>query len=177
MSEPVDPKTENKALLKSLLTRFRPGMENEGVAEEIATLMGQLPDELVIEAEQELIQEGALSPEELTQLCDLHSRTLKGVLAERSVRKLNPHHPLVPFLLENKALKKAIERLKTAIEQDKNLKTVQYPRQSPSVPSELEGLLGVSSRFPFGESSSISSTSPCALKPKSTWASSRPPRI
>jgi DUF438 domain-containing protein len=93
MEESITNNARNKALLKSLLTRLRLGMENDRLDHEIATLMGKLPNGLVVEVEQELIQDGALSVEDLTRMCDLHSRALKGVLEETSARKLNPHHP------------------------------------------------------------------------------------
>ncbi len=116
MSELIDNHAQKKALLKRLLKRVQGEGEDLALSQELVALMGQVPHELVIEAEQELIEEGSLSTSGLTRPCDLHSQALKGALKPGINRTLEPQHPLSAYFLENRAIEQTIDRLEAALE-------------------------------------------------------------
>jgi DUF438 domain-containing protein len=103
MSELIDNSKKRKELLKHLILQLHEGQAPEAVKSRLAALLGQVPYDVVVEVEQELIAEG-LPQEEVLRLCDVHSAVLKGAIDRSSAREAVPGHPVHTFLQENREL-------------------------------------------------------------------------
>jgi DUF438 domain-containing protein len=110
MSELIDNSKKRKELLKHLILQLHEGQAPEAVKGRLAELLGQVPYELVVEVEQELISEG-LPQEEVLRLCDVHSAVLKGSIDRSGAREAIPGHPVHTFLQENRELARVTARL------------------------------------------------------------------
>jgi hypothetical protein len=72
--------------------------------------MGEVPYQLVVEVEQELLSEG-LPTEEVLKLCDIHTAALKGQISHEGAKTAPPGHPVHTFKEENRALKWELDSL------------------------------------------------------------------
>ena len=111
MSELIDNSKKRKELLKHLILQLHEGQAPEEVKSRLAALLGQVPYDVVVEVEQELIAEG-LPQEEVLKLCDVHSAVLKGAIDQTGARQAVPGHPAHTFIRENRELAKVTARLK-----------------------------------------------------------------
>ena len=111
MSELIDNSKKRKELLKHLILQLHEGQAPEAVKSRLASLLGQVPYDVVVEVEQELIAEG-LPQEEVLKLCDVHSAVLKGSIDQSGAREAVPGHPVHTFLQENHELARVTARLR-----------------------------------------------------------------
>ncbi len=110
MSELIDNSKKRKELLKHLILQLHEGQAPQEVKARLAALLGQVPYDLVVEVEQELIAEG-LPQEEVLKLCDVHSAVLKGSIDHSGAREAVPGHPVHTFIRENRELARVAARL------------------------------------------------------------------
>jgi DUF438 domain-containing protein len=100
-----------KAVLKHLLLDLHHGKSSDDVKKQLSRLLGRLPYNEVVAAEQELIAEG-LPQEEVLKFCDLHSAAIKGVLDSQVENdKISAGHPVHTFKMENEALSDELDNL------------------------------------------------------------------
>ena len=83
----------------------------EETQEKLVEMMGSVPYSEVVQAEEELIEEG-LDREEVLKLCDLHTEALDGAIDTSMAQKIPEGHPLHVLIEENKALNKHIDKIK-----------------------------------------------------------------
>lgn len=84
--------------------------------------MGSVPYGEVVQAEQELINEG-LPQEEVLQFCDLHTEALKGKIDVSSARTVPEGHPVDSMKKENSEVTKEINKLKDLFAQAESMGT------------------------------------------------------
>ena len=77
MSELIDNARKKREILKDLIRRLHNGQAESEVRGQLQHLLGSIPYDDVVKAEQELINEG-LPAEEVIKLCDIHTSVLKG---------------------------------------------------------------------------------------------------
>jgi hypothetical protein len=109
MSEILGSRENRIAILKEQIRRLHDGNAPDEVKNELQSLLGQIPYDDVVRAEQELIAEG-LPQEEVIKLCDVHTAVLKGAI-EQPGRELPSGHPAHTFRQENLALSLKIAEL------------------------------------------------------------------
>ncbi len=114
MSELINNIEKRKQLLKHMILQLHKGADMEMVRQQLIELLGQVPYGEVVEVEQELIAEG-LPQEEVIRLCDVHSKALKGVVAEDESQQVPPGHPVHTFVQENRALQLTISEVEELI--------------------------------------------------------------
>lgn len=102
-----------KDLLKHLILQLHAGAAPDAVRNQLVRLLGQVPYGVVVEAEQELIEDG-MPPEEVTRLCHLHSAALEGAIDLTAEKEAPPGHPVHTFRKENQALSKELGLLEHA---------------------------------------------------------------
>jgi DUF438 domain-containing protein len=110
MSELIDNAQKKKDLLKHMIQQLHKGQAPEAVRSQLARLMGEVPYQLVVEVEQELMSEG-LPTEEVLELCDIHTAALKGQIRHEGAKTAPPGHPVHTFKEENRALKWELDSL------------------------------------------------------------------
>ncbi len=103
MSELIDNTAHKKETLKDLIRRLHGAADPEEVKARVAEMLGEVPYGLVVEAEQELMNEG-LPHEEVINLCDLHGEVLKGSIDLSGMKPVSAGHPVHTFMEENRAL-------------------------------------------------------------------------
>ncbi len=116
MSELIDNSKHKKEMLKALFLRLHKGDSSEEVRNSLINILGTVPYEFVVEAEQELIAEG-LPSDEILKFCDLHSQVLEGRIDLKMAKIILPGHPIDIFKKENKALVKLSDEIDVLIQE------------------------------------------------------------
>lgn len=108
MSELINNSEKRKELLKALILKLHEGEKVEDVRSELVNLMKKVPYGDVVEVEQQLINEGRLSEQEVLRFCDLHTQALEGHIDLSGMQIVPPGHPVDTFKKENKELLKVV---------------------------------------------------------------------
>ncbi|MFN3684500.1 MAG: DUF438 domain-containing protein [Fimbriimonadaceae bacterium] len=103
MSEIIDNRQRRIEILKSLIRRLHEGESEERLRAELEAVLDEADYSDVFLMEMQLIQEG-ISPEAIRDLCDAHTRVLRGRLDLTETPQTVPGHPVHTFLQENKEL-------------------------------------------------------------------------
>ncbi len=110
MSEIINNSKQRIAELKELMKAINQGKDVEELKQKLAKLMGSIPYGEVVQAEQELIEEG-IKAEEILKYCDLHSQALRGNLDLSGAKVAPAGHPVDTFLRENSLILIEINKL------------------------------------------------------------------
>jgi uncharacterized protein len=111
MSEIIDNNRKRVDNLKKLLLDLHNGKSLEETRKKLLETLGNIPYGEVVQAEQELIEEG-LPSEEIQKFCDVHSQAMKGNLDHSHLKSFEPGHPVHTFIMENRELQNVINDLK-----------------------------------------------------------------
>ncbi len=111
MSEIINNSKMRVEALKKLILKLHKNENVEETRKELSELMGSVPYGEVVQAEQQLIDEG-MDKEEVVKHCDLHSEALKGKIEGVNFSDLPNGHPVDVFLKENLEIKKVIEQIR-----------------------------------------------------------------
>lgn len=120
MSELIDNAKKRKDLLKHMILQLHEGRAPDAVRAQLTRLMGEVPYQLVVEVEQELMSEG-LPQEEVLNLCDIHSAALRGQISPAPATEIPPGHPVHTFKEENRALTWELDSLRKLFDSVKKL--------------------------------------------------------
>ncbi|MBU0508002.1 DUF438 domain-containing protein [bacterium] len=126
MTDHLDTSRERKDQLKQKILDLHQGANPEVLRGEIAHLMGKVSYGEVVQVEQELIAEG-LPVQEVTDLCDIHSKVLSGQIDLSGVKPAPTGHPVHTFTAENNALQTLIENIESSLSDLANL-----PKDAPA---------------------------------------------
>lgn len=110
MSELINNSRERVNKLKELILTLHKDKSAGEVQKELTELMGSVPYGEVVQAEEELIQEG-LEREEVLKFCDIHTEALKGNIDTSMAKDIPAGHPVDTFINENKALQSEIDSI------------------------------------------------------------------
>lgn len=100
MSEFINNSKKRVSELKKLMIEINKGKNVEEAKAKLAELMGSIPYGEVVQAEQELIEEG-MKQEEILKYCDLHSQALRGNIDLSGAKTAPDGHPVDTFIKEN----------------------------------------------------------------------------
>jgi len=137
MSELINNSERRKELLKKMILKLHAGESVDEVRKELITLLKNIPYGEVVEVEQQLINEGSLSNEEVLKFCDLHTQALDGHIDLSGMRIVPPGHPVDIFKRENAELRKVVEQLEILYKRINILKSEQ---DIPSFFMEMKSL-------------------------------------
>ncbi|MCK9401203.1 MAG: DUF438 domain-containing protein [Bacteroidales bacterium] len=137
MSELINNSERRKELLKKMILKLHAGESVDEVRKELITLLKTIPYGEVVEVEQQLINEGALSNEEVLKFCDLHTQALDGHIDLSGMRIVPPGHPVDTFKRENAELRKVAGQLETLY---KRIDTLKSEQEIPSFFMEMKSL-------------------------------------
>lgn len=110
MSELINNSRRRVDKLKELILTLHKDKSAAEVQKELTELMGSVPYGEVVQAEEELIQEG-LEREEVLKFCDIHTSALKGSIDTSLAKEVPAGHPIDTFLKENIELQKEIDSI------------------------------------------------------------------
>ena len=111
MSEFINNSRHRVDQLKKLILGLHDGDTAEETQAKLVEMMGSVPYSEVVQAEEELIEEG-LDREEVLKLCDVHTGALDGAIDTSMAKKIPEGHPLHVLIKENEALLKHIDKIK-----------------------------------------------------------------
>lgn len=111
MSEFIDNSTKRKELLKHLLLQLHEGAPAEVLRGRLIEVLSGIPYNEVVEVEQELINTGALTSDEILDFCDLHTAVLEGSIDLEGAKTIPAGHPVDTFKKENIAIQQEVEKL------------------------------------------------------------------
>ncbi len=114
MSELTDDARRKRVLLKHMILQLHKGEAPEAVRVQLARLLGEVPYELVVQVEQELLADG-MPVTEIQKLCDVHSQALKGLVKKSPAPQPPPGHPVSVFLSENRAIERETSAAKSLL--------------------------------------------------------------
>ncbi|MCB0750203.1 MAG: DUF438 domain-containing protein [Ignavibacteriae bacterium] len=110
MSELINNSRKRVDKLKELILTLHKDKSASDVQKELTELMGSVPYGEVVQAEEELIQDG-LEREEVLKFCDIHTAALKRNIDTSMAKGIPEGHPVDTFIKENQALQKEIDTI------------------------------------------------------------------
>ncbi|MGV8962089.1 MAG: DUF438 domain-containing protein [Candidatus Saccharimonadaceae bacterium] len=127
MSEFINNSLQRKDKLRSLLLKLHAGEDVDTIREQLIEALTNVPYNEVMEVEQEMINSGALTEEEILEFCDLHTAILDGSISQEGAKTIPAGHPVDTFKNENIALKKETEKARNLFETVKTLSSNKLP--------------------------------------------------
>jgi hypothetical protein len=117
MSELINNRADRIQTMKEIIKHLHHGGSPDEVRGRLRTLVRETDASEIAAMEQELMAEG-MRAEEVQSMCDMHSSVLKEILVqiEPAGPPLLPGHPVDTFLQENRALREAAGRMRTAMQ-------------------------------------------------------------
>lgn len=112
MSEFINNSEHRVKNLKELILKLHKGESVENTQKELKKALGEIPYGEVVQAEEELINEGSVEREEVLKFCDLHSDALKGNLMSKFSKEIPEGHPVDVMIKENREIEKVIENIR-----------------------------------------------------------------
>ncbi|MHA1618811.1 MAG: DUF438 domain-containing protein [Promethearchaeota archaeon] len=103
---------DRKNQLKKIILSLHSGKSTDELKEVFKAQFGEISSEEIASMEQELINSGELTAEQITKLCDLHVEIFKEAITVDVSPNLIPGHPLHTYHEENTHVKKIIGQLK-----------------------------------------------------------------
>jgi len=122
-------KEEKKRFIRELILKLHMGFSVEEAKNILLKEIGTITSTEIAEIEQSLINEGT-SPDEIKRFCNVHALLFESAL-KQEIKPESSSHPVSLFKLENRAIEKILEQLKTAKEKGqieellKNLKEIE----------------------------------------------------
>lgn len=104
MSELLNNSTQRKEVLKHLLLQLHEGAPAEILRKRLIEVLSGIPYNEVVEVEQELINDGMLTHDEILDFCDLHTAVLEGSIDLEGAKSIPAGHPVDTFKKENVAI-------------------------------------------------------------------------
>ena len=110
MSEFINNSSQRKEMLRHLLLRLHEGDNPDVLRNRLVEVLSSIPYNEVVEVEQELIESGTLSEDEILAFCDLHTAVLDGSIDQRGAKPIPAGHPVDTFKRENRAIREQLDR-------------------------------------------------------------------
>jgi hypothetical protein len=111
MSELINNRQKRIDIMKTLIRQLHQGLAEERVKHQLESLLDQADYSDVFLMEVQLIQEG-IPAEAIQDLCDTHTRVLKGHLDLQETPETNPGHPVHTFVHENLELTRSTTQIR-----------------------------------------------------------------
>ena len=127
MSEFINNSLQRKNKLRSLLLKLHAGQDVDTIRQQLIEALTDVPYNEVMEVEQEMINSGALTEEEILEFCDLHTAILDGSIDTSGAKGIPAGHPVDTFKKENIALKGETEKARSLFEFAKTLSVEKLP--------------------------------------------------
>jgi hypothetical protein len=115
MSELIDNRTRRVKTLERIIKQLHEGASPDLVEHRLRELVKETTSDEVVAMEQQLMEQG-MSAEEITEMCDLHSKVLRDVLHEQESAAVAPGHPVDTFRRENAAVADAVDAMRETLD-------------------------------------------------------------
>jgi len=146
MSEIISNSQAQKELLKHMIRQLHDGGAPAFVRQQLTSVLKSVPYSMVVEAEQELINEG-LPTEEVLKLCDIHTQVLDGKIDQAGAKPIPAGHPLEVMRQENAALVRVVEEFQALARQLPQIATDALPGYFESLKAIFQRLSEVDKHY------------------------------
>lgn len=107
-----DEQVRKKEMLKALVLELHEGGEKSALKARFKEILGDVEATDIASMEQELINSGELTVDQITLLCDLHVGIFEDSL-EKNLKPIeSPGHPIHTYMEENRVAKELIEKIR-----------------------------------------------------------------
>jgi hypothetical protein len=110
---------QRRDFLKSLVLELHEGGELGNLQKRFKTELGNVQSSEIAEMEQELINSGELTAEQITKLCDLHVGIFKESFTHQIKSETIPGHPVHSYMEENRKVEEIIKNLQESFSTEK----------------------------------------------------------
>ncbi|MCK5343181.1 MAG: DUF438 domain-containing protein [Candidatus Heimdallarchaeota archaeon] len=104
--------TRKREMLKALVLELHAEGDLQTLKARFKEIIGDIEATDIASMEQELIDSGELTVDQITLLCDLHVGIFEDTLAENKKPQTVPGHPIHTYMAENSEAKKIIAKLR-----------------------------------------------------------------
>lgn len=137
MSELINNRQKRIEVMKTLIRQLHQGLAEQHVKYQLETLLDEADYSDVFLMEVQLIQEGIPS-EAILDLCDTHTRVLKGHLDLQETPETIPGHPVHTFVQENRELTRTTTQIRHLIAK---IKAISLEADATPIMDEIHQLL------------------------------------
>ncbi|MHA1917732.1 MAG: DUF438 domain-containing protein, partial [Candidatus Ranarchaeia archaeon] len=130
-------KVERKEILKSLVLELHEGGEVKELKIKFKNALADVEATEIAKMEQELINEGELTAEQITKLCDLHVGIFEDSLKTKDELKSTPGHPVHTYIEENKEALRIVEEYRKSPSLDLLLKLSEIEKHYTRLENQL----------------------------------------
>ncbi len=107
-----DEQVRKREMLKALVLELHAGGEKSALKARFKEILGDVEATDIATMEQELINSGELTVDQITLLCDLHVGIFEDTLEKIQTTKETPGHPIHTYMEENRAAEELIEKIR-----------------------------------------------------------------
>jgi DUF438 domain-containing protein len=107
-----DEKVRKREMLKALVLELHAGGEKSALKARFKEILGDVEATDIASMEQELINSGELTVEQITLLCDLHVGIFEDTLEKIQTPQEIPGHPIHTYMEENRAAEEIIKSIR-----------------------------------------------------------------
>ena len=107
-----DEKVRKREMLKALVLELHAGGEKSALKARFKEILGDVEATDIASMEQELINSGELTVDQITLLCDLHVGIFEDTLEEKKKPETAPGHPIHTYMEENRVAEELIENIR-----------------------------------------------------------------
>lgn len=115
MSEIIGQGEERRQNLKQIILALHGGKSPEELKQEFMELLDTVGASEIGTLEQELINEGELSEQEIKKLCDVHAKVFEDSLQQQVQSGVPSGHPVHTFQKENRAIEKILVQIRSLL--------------------------------------------------------------
>ncbi|MCG3224067.1 MAG: DUF438 domain-containing protein, partial [Candidatus Heimdallarchaeota archaeon] len=103
-----DEQVRKREMLKALVLELHAGGDKSALKARFKEILGDVEATDIASMEQELINSGELTVDQITLLCDLHVGIFEDALEKKQAPQETPGHPIHTYMEENRAAEKLI---------------------------------------------------------------------
>ncbi len=103
---------KQKSAIKEIIKELHQGLSPEKAKEKFETEVGSIQSVDIAEIEQELLEEGELTSDEIKKFCNVHALLFQSALEKVELKEQDPAHPVSLFKQENREIEKITAKIK-----------------------------------------------------------------
>ncbi len=107
-----DEQVRKREMLKALVLELHAGGEKSALKARFKEILGDVEATDIASMEQELINSGELTVDQITLLCDLHVGIFEDTLEKKQTPQETPGHPIHTYMEENRAAEELIKSIR-----------------------------------------------------------------
>ena len=129
-----------KEHVKKIIKDLHSGLSAEEAKEQFERQVGDITSIDIAEIEQELLDEGELTADEIKKFCNVHSLLFQSSLEKVEIKEEDPVHPVNLFISENRKIEELVSELKETLKQTEKRQTNEIKNNLMSALEKLKDI-------------------------------------